>query len=368
MAWYLDYGEKLSRQRLAELPRGTFEADDWIDSDGLTDDPVHVKVKVTITEREFVVDYTGSDAQTRGPINCTLPATTCSARKVFLGVTDPHSAMNDGYFRPLKVRAPEGTVFNARRPAPTSIYWDSMIFAEDLIWKALAPHVPHRLSAGHFLSTCGIILAGEHDLTQKPFILVEPQAGGWGARWNQDGERGLVASSDGDTFMIPVEVCEQRFPLVVEQYCFNLEEGGQGKFRGGNGLVREYRVANSRATFTGTFGRYKHPPWGVDGGHPGTKNRADFFFRGGLQETRGKVARLPLERGDRVRLVTATGGGWGAPLERDPAQVLDDVLDGFLTETSARETYGVVVDLRRKCVDVDGTSRLRDRIRVGIHT
>lgn len=260
MTWYLDYGERLARQEMVRLPKGVFEAEDWIDSDGLTDDPIRVRVKVTITDREFVVDYSGSDQQTRGPVNCTLPATTCSARKVFLGVTDPHSAMNDGYFRPLRVIAPQGTVFNATRPAPTSIYWDSMIFAEDLIWKALAPYVPDRLSAGHFLSTCGIILAGEQTDSRKPFILVEPQAGGWGARNDRDGERGLVASSDGDTFVIPVEVCEQRFPILVEQYSFNLEEGGQGKFRGGNGLVRDYRIRSPTATLTGTFGRFKYPP------------------------------------------------------------------------------------------------------------
>ena len=359
MTWYLDYGERLARQEMIGLPKGVFEAEDWIDSDGLTDDPIHVRAKVTITEGEFVVDYSGSDPQTRGPVNCTLPATTCAARKVFLGVTNPHSAMNDGYFRPLRIIAPEGTVFNATRPAPTSIYWDSMIFAEDLVWKALAPYVPNRLSAGHFLSTCGIILAGEQDESRKPFILVEPQAGGWGARSDRDGERGLVASSDGDTFVIPVEVCEQRYPVLVEQYSYNLEEGGQGKFRGGNGLVRDYRIRSSAASLTGTFGRFKYPPWGVQGGLPGTRNRAELFLQRGLRETRGKVARFPLEKGDLVRLVTATGGGWGPPLSRDPALVLDDVLDGFMTETQARETYGVVVDIVQRRVDLDGTRLLR---------
>lgn len=363
MTWYIDYGERLARQEIVRLPKGVFEAEDWIDSDGLTDDPIHVNVKVTITDREFVVDYSGSDQQTRGPINCTLPATTCSARKVFLGVTDPHSAMNDGYFRPLRVIAPQGTVFNATRPAPTSIYWDSMIFAEDLIWKALAPYIPGRLSAGHFLSTCGIILAGEQTDSREPFILVEPQAGGWGARSDLDGERGLVASSDGDTFVMPVEVCEQRFPVLVEQYSFNLEEGGQGKFRGGNGLVRDYRIRSSAATLTGTFGRFKYPPWGVQGGLPGTRNRAEFHLRQGLRETHGKLARFPLKQGDLVRIVTATGGGWGHPLNRDPVQVLDDVLDGFLTETQARETYGVVVDVDRRRVDIEGTSLLRANLR-----
>jgi N-methylhydantoinase B len=364
MAWYLDYGERLAQQELGKLPKGVFEAEDWIDSDGLTNDPIRVKVKVTITENEFEIDYTGTDPQTKGPVNCTLPATTCSARKVFLGVTDPHLAMNDGYFRPLKVIAPQGTVFNATHPAPTSIYWDSMIFAEDLVCKALAPQVPYRLTAGHFLSTCGIVLSGERDESHKPFILVEPQAGGWGAGSNRDGEGGLVASSDGDTFVIPVEVCEQRYPVMVEQFSYNLEEGGQGEFRGGKGLVRDYRIRAAKAFLTGTFGRFKFPPWGVAGGLSGTRNRAELFVQGRHEpETRGKVARFPLKDGDLVRLITATGGGWGQPLERAPSLVLNDVRDGFMTREQARSAYGVVLDVTGNGVDMDTTMQLRAQLK-----
>ena len=185
----------------------------------------------------------------------------------------------------------------------------------------------------------------------------------WCARNDGDGERGLVASSDGDTFVIPVEVCEQRYPVLVEQYSYSLEEGGQGEFRGGDGLVRDYRICCSEASITGTFGRFKYPPWGIEGGLPGTHNRADLFLQGGqTRETRGKVAHFPLQNGDLVRLVTATGGGWGPPLRRDPSLVLDDVLDGFITETQAREAYGVVTDIARSRVDTDATMRIRERL------
>ena len=185
----LDDGERSARAALSSLPRGTFRADELMDDDGLSDEPVRVQAKVTITGDEFVADFTGSSPQVRGPINCTRTRLHSACRSMFKSVTDPGAPLNDGWFRPLRVVCPDGTVFTASRPAPVSTYWETGAYAVDLIWKALFPVLPGRLTAGHFLSICGIIISGADERGER-FILVAPQAGGVGrGRGQGRGER-----------------------------------------------------------------------------------------------------------------------------------------------------------------------------------
>ncbi|UCB44550.1 MAG: hydantoinase B/oxoprolinase family protein, partial [Spirochaetota bacterium] len=186
----LDHGEKMARMALKKLPKGKFFAEEWMDDDGLSGDPVYVCVTVTVDENEFLVDYTGSSPEVPGPINCTITRLYSAARSLFKAITDPKTPANEGWFRPVHVSCPPGTVFTARRPAPVSTYWETGAYACDLIWRALFPALSDRLTAGHSLSVCGTIVSGKDDGTT--FILVEPQAGGWGAGATKDGESGLV--------------------------------------------------------------------------------------------------------------------------------------------------------------------------------
>ncbi|MEB3859665.1 MAG: hydantoinase B/oxoprolinase family protein, partial [Desulfurococcales archaeon] len=163
-----------SLMHLSRLPKGEFEAEDYIDDDGISDDPVYVRVKVSIGEDKFVADFTGSAPQTRGPINSPYPGTVTAVRIVYLAITDPHERLTTSYFSPLKVVAPPGTVFNPTKPAPTSTFWESMMFASDLVWKALAEHIPDKLTAGHFNTVGADILGGVSDRTGEPFAIVEP--------------------------------------------------------------------------------------------------------------------------------------------------------------------------------------------------
>jgi N-methylhydantoinase B len=220
-----------------------------------------------------------------------------------------------------------------------------LLYAADLIWKAMAPALPGRLPAGHFLSVCGVVLAGLHPDTKELFLLVEPQAGGWGAGATKDGENGLVCVGDGETYVIPVEVCETRYGVLVDQYGFDVCDGGAGKSRGGRGLVRDYRITADEAWFTGTFGRFKFLPWGMAGGASGSRNYTKVIFKDGRQpDIFGKTARYHLKKGDVARLITATGGGYGNPYERPIGQVLEDVKNGYITPEMAERDYGVVVD------------------------
>lgn len=214
----LEDGRRLAKLKLRELPRGEFTAEDLIDDDGVTDSPLPVRVRVKIADDEFLVDFTGSAPQGKGSINSPLPATVSGVRETYMAVMDPHAHPNAGFFSPLKVIAPEGSVFNPVRPAPTSTFWEAMSYATDLVWKALAPHVPEKLSAGHFLSILATILAGRFDETGEPFAIVEPQPGGWGAGHDMDGESGLVACGDGETYIASNEVYERRTPILVERF------------------------------------------------------------------------------------------------------------------------------------------------------
>ena len=213
------------------------------------------------------------------------------------------------------------------------------------MWKALAPLVPDRVTAGHFVSICADLITGIHPETGELFILFEPNCGGWGAGVGQDGQRGLVSIGDGETFMIPVEVAEMKYGVVVDQYAFNVTGAGAGKWRGGEGIVRDYRLTAEVGTVTATCGRHEYPPWGVDGGADGSRNELQFIY-GDSKPTRrvGMISRQPIERGDVVRILTGTGGGWGSPLEREPGLVAGDVRNGFVTIEDAREAYGVLVD------------------------
>jgi N-methylhydantoinase B len=340
----MDYGEEMTLQQLKQIPNGVYEAVDMIDDDGIGNGPFEMRVKVTVTDDKFVCDFTGSHAMVPGPINAGRTGLESAVRVVFKALTDPAIPANDGCFRPLELICPDGLIFTADRPAPVSTYWETMIFAADLVWQALAPVVPQRLTMGHFLSVCGTIVSGNHPDTGELFILVEPQAGGWGAGATRDGENALVCIGDGETYVIPVEVCETRYGVLVDQFALNICEGGAGRYRGGRGLVRDYQITADEAFVTGTFGRFKYPPWGMNGGAQGSPNYMEMIHADGTSQVFGKTAQYRLRRGEVARLVTGTGGGYGDPHQRPEDAVLDDVRNGYVTLEMVEAEYGVVVD------------------------
>lgn len=341
----LDYGEAMTREELRHIPPGVYEVEDWIDDDGIGNGPFKVQVKITVTDDEFICDFTGTHDQVPGPVNCSRTGLYSSARAMLMALTDPSIPASEGCFRPLEVICPDGTIFTCDRPAPVSTYWETMLYAADLIWKALAPVLPHRLPAGHFLSVCGTVVAGIHPDSEELYLLVEPEAGGWGAGADKDGENGLVCIGDGETYVIPVEVCETRYGVLVDQFSFNITEGGAGKYRGGHGLIRDYRIVSDEAWFTGTYGRHKFLPWGMEGGDKGSRNYTEFIFVDEREsEVYGKTARYHLKQGDVARCVTGCGGGYGDPFERPVEKVKADVKNEYITLEMAENEYGVVLD------------------------
>jgi N-methylhydantoinase B len=359
----LEDGEKLSIFKLKSLPKGEFEAEDYIDAAiANTEKPVYVKARVKITDEEFIVDFTGSEKQVMSPINSPFPATVSGVRETYMAITDPHAYPNGGFFKPLKVKAEKGSVFYPVKPAPTSTDWEAIAFATELVWKALAPHIPEKLPAGHFLSIVATIVGGINDRTGEPFAIVEPQPGGWGATSNSDGTSCLVACGDGETYIASSEVYEKNFPIMVERYMLNTETGvGAGKYRGGFGVIREYRILNSQALVTIQVGRHDYPPWGLKGGLPGPGNKV-FIYKDG--KNKGEIRRISADvfrKGDLISILTSGGGGYGNPLERDPKLVLEDYMNGLISVSDALNIYGVVIE--DKNVNIEKTELIRRKMR-----
>ncbi|SKC90955.1 hydantoinase B/oxoprolinase family protein [Maledivibacter halophilus] len=341
----LKNSEELSRKQIMALPDGEYEAEDWIDDDGVGNGPFKVKVKVTIKGDEFTADFRGSQMQVPGPINVSFAGLLSAVRIIFLAATNPSQDVNDGVFSPLKIIVDDASIFSAERPAAVSTYWETMLYGVDLIWKALAPILPDKLTAGHLLSVCGFVFAGIHPDTKESYIAVGPSLGGWGAGKGKDGENAQFCIGDGETFNIPVEVLETRYGFFVEEYKLRADGAGAGEYRGGSGVVRTYRMLNDGNYFTGTFGRFKYLPWGMSGGHEGSRNEFEILKAdGSVDGPFGKYARYPINKGDAVKMSTATGGGYGNPFDRHEEKVAMDVKNEFVSIKQANDDYGVIID------------------------
>jgi N-methylhydantoinase B len=342
MASVLDYGERMMRDALSRLPPGVYEAEDVVEHDGIGNGPFRLRVRVTVGEDGIIADFSGTDRQAGGPINCSYSGLVTAARCVLAALSDSTMPANGGSFRLLRVICPPGTFVSAQSPAPVSVYYEALVAAIDVMWKALAPAARLSLPAGHMRSVCVTYISGRQPKTGELYVLSEPLAGGWGGSNQCDGDGGQFSCGNGDTFNIPVELFEFRYGLKVEQYAFHNEPGGAGRFRGGKGVVLDYRVLDNEVFVTYAASRCVEPPWPLEGGQPGSLNRLEVTRQNGSIETHVMCTRLRVEPGELIRLITATGGGFGDPAQRSSANIADDLRNGFITLDQARVDYGYV--------------------------
>jgi N-methylhydantoinase B len=343
MADLLDYGERLTLAQLRALPNGVFEAEDVIEEDGAGNGPFKLKVKVTVNDGKMTADFTGTAAQAPGPINSSRTALVTAVRCALKAITDPDIPANGGCFRHVEIICPEGTLLTAKSPAPVSIYYESLVAVIELVCKALAPAMPGRLPAGHYRTVAGTFLAGTHPDSGQFYVLGEPLLGGWGAAHDRDGLNGMFCIANGETYNIPVELAESRYGVQIEQYAFHQERGGAGKFRGGRGVILDYRVTSEEAALTVTYSRTSTNPWGLLGGAEGSANRAEIHRRDGRVERTTMATGVPVREGELIRIVTGHGGGYGDPRERNPSAVQQDLRDGYITPQQAKDDYGYMV-------------------------
>lgn len=353
----LDHGERLTRARLANLPRGTWTAEDYVDDDGINKDRlVKIKATVTITDDEVVIDFTGSDAATDGPINIPIGCTMGVAALAFKAITTPDTPANEGNFRPLRVEAPPGSVMHAVPPVPTFTLWTALLAAE-VVTKAFAQGMPDQIPACSGGDIFAMMAVGIHPQTGQMFLEGSNEAVGFGAHSGGDGENGLMHLSEPGCRNNPVEVIEMKAPMLVHQYGLRRDSGGPGRYRGGLGVTRTYEfLADSSALVL--VKKTKTDPWGMVGGQDGSAGFT--LLRPGTdREERTGAVYEAMQPGEVLVNNAGGGGGWGDPFERDPEAVLADVLDDYVSIEAARESYGVVIDPSTRTLDVAATELLR---------
>lgn len=305
----LDYSEQMMRAFLKQVPRGTYSAEDFLDNDGITEQPV--KIAVTVSFAPVVtVDFTGSDPQVQGSVNAVEAITYSACFYVFRCLLAEDVPATAGLMRPLKVIAPEGTVVNARPPAAVAggnVETSQRIV--DVLLRALAQAVPERIPAAASGTMNNLTIGGIDPRTDEPFAYYETVAGGMGARPTKSGVSG-VHTHMTNSLNTPAEAMEYAYPLRVRKYSLRRGSGGEGKYRGGDGIVREIEVLTD-AEVTLLAERRTHGPYGLSGGGDGTPGKTSVIREdGSSQELPGKF-NVRLRKGERIRIETPGGGGWG---------------------------------------------------------
>lgn len=335
MTAFMDFGERVTLAELKELPKGKFELAE------LQEDGRVFNVMITIAEDEFIVDLRDNPLQASNPVNTSRDGVIVAAQIILKSLTDPYSPCNAGSFRPLKVLTREGTIFHATEPAAIGFYYELELRVYDLMWRCLAQHMPERLGSGHFASVCGTFIGGIHPDSGRQYTIIEPQLGGWGARDGKDGNSAMFSGFHGDTFNCPAEINEARNGLYVDRMELNTEPGGEGRFRGGHGIVMDYRLRTDEGFVTIWYTRSKYPAWSLDGGREGSPNYVHYIPREGESRKITFASNETTHLGDIIRVVSGKGGGLGDPKERDRDLVRQDLKNELITPECAREVYGL---------------------------
>jgi N-methylhydantoinase B len=363
----LVYGqsEKLARAAVRQIPDGVYEAESFMDDDGVSHlKHIPIKVRVEVKDDEMTIDLSGVGAQVAGYYNSGATAGRSAAEVVFKCITTPLLLpINEGCFRPLKIILPPGRVVSATKPAAVRVWMTVPMTVSDTIFRALAPACPDRTIAGHYADLCTVNPHGFDAETGRFFWShIGHPGGGWGAKHDEDGMNATVCLNDGDTHNSPVEATEAKNPIIIERRALRGDSGGAGKFRGGLGVTQELRMRRP-ATIHAHVERTLCAPWGLHGGKDALANRISIVRGTGTTESfaTGKIHPTEVAAGDGFTIETGGGGGYWNPLERDPERVLADVRSGYVSLEAAQRDYGVVIHQhgRRFEIDVNATAELR---------
>ena len=327
------------RVAIREIPDGVYPFEDFLDDYGPGTEPLRVAVTVTVAGDGITIDYDGSSAQTPSGMNSYINYTRSYSYAAVKCLTDPLGPMNEGALRPVTVTAPEGSFLNPRPPAgggPRAIICYRMFEA---VLGALAPALPDRVAAAasHFANPT---FGGWDRARRRRFVAYELVLSGTGARATKDGCEGMSWAFNASN--IPVEAQEAAQPIVVEHFGFIPDSAGAGTFRGGCGIRRDLRFLADEGKLTNLSERQRFAPYGVFGGRPGALARTVIDPGPDEEIVPGKQSR-EFAYGAVISFQQSGAGGYGDPLERDPARVLDDVLDEYVSVEAARTEYGVVI-------------------------
>jgi N-methylhydantoinase B len=357
----IDYAERLTRAALRTLPDGVFSFEDWIDDDGIDfGEPIRLFVTLTKHGDTLHADWTGSSPQVKGAINNTLSFTKAATYCAVRSVLPSNIPNNEGVFRAIEVTAPPGTIAHAVLPAACAARGLTGFRMVDCCFGALAKMVPDQVFAASDGGNTGISIGG-YDVNRNPFIYVDFTCGTWGGRPFADGLDGN-ANLFANMASTSVEVTEAEHPLQLLAYEFIPDKAGAGKYRGGTPYRRDYRFLEAEGILQVRSDRRTFRPYGLYGGYPG-KPSWNYLNPDGENRLLESKVTMTIKRGDVFRHEVAGAGGWGDPLERDPAAVVKDVRNELISLEAARADYGVILDASTWTVDGPATRRLRADMR-----
>jgi N-methylhydantoinase B len=361
-----DQSEKLARAAVEKIPDGMYEAESFMDDDGVNlGKHIPIKVRVEVSGDEMTVDLSGVSPQVAGPYNSGATAGRSASEVAFKFLTTPLLLpINEGSFRPLKLVLPPGRVVSATKPAPVRTWMTVPMTVTDTIFKALAPACPDNVLAGHHADLAAPRTFGLDPKTGRAFHFPATlSGGGWGALHDRDGQNATFCINDGDTHNTPVEAGEGKGPIFISYRRLRQDSGGAGKFRGGLGVAQEVRMLAPGSVLS-AMERTLCAPWGLHGGNDALANRFSVVRKNGSIEnlpTGKTIGHVTLDIGDGFLVEVGGGGGFWNPFHRDPQSVLADVCSGYVSVEVARRDYGVVIrqNGRKFELDVATTRELR---------
>jgi len=332
--------ESLMRSELSDLPDGRWVAEDYLDNDGIVDEPLLIRVALEIRGDELIIDFDGTAAQCAGPVNIALPTAVATAY-VAIKHLFPGLPANAGVMRPIDVRVPEGSLLAAQFPAPTGGYTETILRMVDVIFCAAAQASPELVVANAYGTINALSIAGKRK-NGKPWVMFSFYGGGHGACAEGDGLNHGNAPISTATIP-PMEILEAAYPILFRQWALRQDSAGVGEYQGGLGAVYEIEVLEEQGAEAFLFGeRGCYPPKGIAGGSDAALNRFEYQQSNDWLKPpmTSKMRGIRLQPGEAVRLETPGGGGYGPAADRDPVKVSEDVRRELISEAHADQCYG----------------------------
>jgi len=362
----LDRTERRLRDKIALLPDGDYYYEDYLEYyNGGQLDPVLVRFKLTVSGDQLIADFAGTNAQVPGVVNSSLAVAGAGVFVAVKATLDPGGAMNHGAFRPIELRAPEGSVVDVRDDAPAGAHGEVRKRAVSVALGALSQIIPDLVSGDLCGTSFPNAIGGMNNRSGRRYVYYEAPAGGNGGFLEADGSSAFVNVDFGNLPSISnAEMIENSMPLLVERSELRTDSGGAGEHRGGLGMLRQVRLLDEEASYSVLSDRAVIPPYGIKGGSSAMPYKLS-ITRGSEKitfDTPGKVTGYPIKTDDVVVMRSAGGGSYGDPLRRDPALVCTDIEKGYVSLEMAKEQYGVILT-ETGALNETMTSEYRDKLR-----